>query len=297
MESSVMETEAPPDVPQDSDDRAAKSPERMFRYSAWVHVGPGAEGCEGIDEEKGTTECTDPLHFHAWCRLPNQFQHKEIREKAMAARARRTRQLRDPEADSYLVLEGELDRLAHEGDNAKEAIVEELAGKFWWSDTLEAAKDLGEEKDERDEPKWEFIERDQDELAKLKVLPEGEASKETIDELERHIKAYNDALQAATDARFEPRKEALMELDLNALIDQVRDARTEREGHAEFMHTYNMWEWWIGTLAKPGAGVAAGERRFASLDEMKQAAPEVLTMLEVTFGDLERTSNKDAAGN
>src|SRR3954451_1473894 len=45
---------------------------QMFQFSTYLHVGPGAEGCEDF------ASCADPLHFHAWCRLPNKFQHKDI---------------------------------------------------------------------------------------------------------------------------------------------------------------------------------------------------------------------------
>jgi hypothetical protein len=67
---------------------ALKTTGELFRYSSWVHIGGGAEDCE--EAETGT--CADPLHFHAWCRLPNQLQHADIRERALASKARRIRQ-------------------------------------------------------------------------------------------------------------------------------------------------------------------------------------------------------------
>jgi REP element-mobilizing transposase RayT len=44
---------------------------------------------------RATGKCTDPDHFHAWIRLPNQFQIRDIAEKAKAAQARKKRMLRD----------------------------------------------------------------------------------------------------------------------------------------------------------------------------------------------------------
>src|SRR5262245_39990006 len=41
--------------------------EKLFSFSGFVHVGPGARECE--DGEDGS--CGNPLHFHDWCRLPN----------------------------------------------------------------------------------------------------------------------------------------------------------------------------------------------------------------------------------
>src|SRR5262245_8571172 len=79
---------------------AQKAPGELFKFSAWVHIGVGADECEHAQ----TGNCADPGHFHAWCRLPNQFQHQDIRERALAAKARRIRQLRDPATDGYDVL-------------------------------------------------------------------------------------------------------------------------------------------------------------------------------------------------
>src|ERR1700726_392288 len=80
---------------------------KMFRYSSYLHVGPGAEECG--HREDG--ECTDPTHFHAWCRLPNKFQHRDLYTKAQAAKARRLRLLNQPDSDASEVLESELDGL------------------------------------------------------------------------------------------------------------------------------------------------------------------------------------------
>src|SRR4051794_11552830 len=81
--------------------------QKLLRYADYVHVGPGADACP--EGEKGT--CQDPFHFHAYCRMPNQFQHAQIREFGLAAKARRMRQLRDPDADSHQILEAEMENL------------------------------------------------------------------------------------------------------------------------------------------------------------------------------------------
>lgn len=286
-----QDPEAKVATPIASKDEAQKTPAELFKFSTWIHVGAGAENCDDVDEEAGTCECTNRLHFHGWCRLPNQFQHREIRDKGLAAKARRGRQLRDPEADSYQILEDELDRLARRGDDAKDELIEELLGKEWWKDTLEAAQDLREVEDGDDKP-WEHIERDQVRLNELRELPEDKRPKDEFEELNRHTAAYEAALDEQIKERSKPRREALEALDINALIDKVRDDRIEQGSQDEFLHVYQTWEWLVGTLTQVG-----GEPRFKSLDEMRSAAPEVLTELREVFQDLDRSNAQEIQGN
>lgn len=308
METAVIEdqdqtTEEPveaPDPPEASDP-AAKTTAQMFRYSAWVHVGEGAEECDRVNEQASEVTCDDPEHFHAWCRLPNQFQHRETREKASAARARRVRQLRDPESDGFAVVEAEMDDLARRGEEVKEGLVEELAQKDWWDDTVKASKDLAEiDAEGEDAGKlWEHIERDQLRLREIREMDDEDQPAEELAELVRHCGRYADELEKATNERFEPRKASLMELDLNEIIEQIREQKIEAEGHAAFMDTYNSWAWYIGTLKVKPLGANAGrvERKFDSIEDMQAAAPEVLLMLEIAFGDLETSARTSGSGN
>src|SRR3954465_4912909 len=123
-------------TPPTKDTDATKSPDQLFRYSAWVHVGAGAERCE----EGETGPCGNPLLFHAWCRLPNQLQHQEIRERALAAKARRIRQLRDPESDAAQILASDMDELRRVASH--EDLVDELVRKDWWKRQMEAMGDI-----------------------------------------------------------------------------------------------------------------------------------------------------------
>jgi hypothetical protein len=272
-------------------DNAVKTPEQLFRYSTWLHVGVGADGCEDVDEQAGDVSCADPLHFHAWCRLPNQFQHREIREKAMAARARRSRQLRDPTSDSAAILGDELEAILRAPD-AAEQLIAELVGKDWWKDYMQAVRDLNEAEDERGEKPWVTIEHDRQRYVELQSLDEAERPTEEFAELEKHLTAYGEALEAAHNEIVEPKRQALAGRDVNDLADLVREQRIDGEAQEDFMHTYSTWEWLVGTLRCPG-----GERRFASLEAMQAAAPEVIAALEGTFDDLERTFDGGATKN
>jgi hypothetical protein len=288
-----------PAPPEEKKDPATVTPKEMFRWSSWVHVGPGSDECEDVDEQKdgGVNECANPLHFHAWCRLPNQFQHREIREKAMAAKARKVRQLRDPDSDAYAVMEADLDALARQGDAAKPALLDEILGKDILRDYLEAANDVKEIEDDVQaedaiEPalKYAHVEQDEIRLAELRAMPEDKRPKDEYEELGKHVAEFHEAVQKRLREVQQPRHDSLEAQDVNALVDLIRDNRIERDSMADFMHTYSAWSWLLGTLKQP-----RGARVWGSIEQMEEAAPEVIEALQVVYDDLEQTRN--AAGN
>jgi hypothetical protein len=283
------------ELPEGATAVAAGPVEVLYKWSAWVHIGPGATVCEAVDEQAGTNDCSNPLHFHAWCRLPNQFQHRAIRDKALAARARKTRLLRDPEADAYAILEEELDELARGGDVAKEAIVGELLDKTWWKDYLEAVKDLAEVETDEGEKKWGTVAADQTRHLELVELPEDQRPADEFAELERHLTAYNEALVARHAEIMKPRREGFETRDLNDLIDELRSERIGGQASEEFMHVYSAESWLVGAQRYKN-----GPPCFADSKALAAAAPEVIDALQATFDDLEQTKARigvDAEGN
>lgn len=278
-ETPVVEPEAGP-VVEDS----KRDPKRLFRYSSWVHIGPEAENCE--DGENGA--CKDPFHFHAWCRLPNPLQHAEIQEKAIAAKARRARQFRDPESDAHAMLEAEIDEIARSGDLAKREIAEELLKRDWWRDFLDAKRELDEEENEQGEKKYAHIEADQERAAEIenKARAEGldPADDDEYRELQAHLAAYAKELEERHEAIVAPKREAYLNRELNDLLDILREDRITAYAGETLMETYNEYEWFYGTLTHP----PYGERRFKSREQMVGAAPEIIETLRETFADLER---------
>jgi hypothetical protein len=263
---------------------ATRSPGDLFRYSAWVHIGAGAEVCE--NRENG--ECTEEEHFHAWCRLPNQVQHQDIRERALASKARRIRQLRDPESDAHTVLEGDMDDLKRLV--ASDELIDELIGKDWWKRQLDAMNEV-EDGDEQ----FKTIERDRERLQELREKPEGERPDVEYDELERHVAKYLAAVDAKRKEAEAPMRAALGELTLDELIAQIRDERVTTESHQAFMETYSQWEWLAGTF-KSNKGPKR-QRVFSNIDELEDSAPEVLEALQRTFGELEASLQRGPRGN
>lgn len=292
----AVQTEAPlPGLPGGVDVRqpAHVSAETPWRFSAWVHVGPGAEGCEL--GERGT--CEDQLHFHAWCRLPNQFQHKAIREKAIAARARRIRQLRDEESDAFAVLEEDMYELKRLGDDARENLIDELLSRDWPQDYMDALEDVKEtegdqESEDGPDHPYAHVEADQERFAELDEMDPDKRPSDEYESLKRHLSAHRDATEAALGKIQQPKREALDGKDLDGLIELVREQRIASDAHQEFMHTYSTHSWLAGARTLEFSDKAV----FASLHALTEAPPEVVDALKATFNDLER-AQMDAAGN
>lgn len=267
--------------PHDKD--ATKSPNEMFRYSAWLHVGVGAETCE----EGETGSCGNPLHFHAWVRLPNQLQHEDIRERALAAKARRIRQLRDPEADAHEILESDMAELARVA--SIEDLVAELVNKDWWKRQLEAMQDVEENED------YKTIDKDRDRLHELRAMDPDARPRDELDELERHMARYSDAIQARRDELEQPIRASFQSMSKDELVALIREERVSAEASSAFMETYSRWSWMAGTYTN--STPVGRQRSFSGIEQLTEAAPEVLEALRATFGELEASLQRGAQGN
>lgn len=278
-------------VPEPSDARSMSATD-MFQFSRFVHVGPEADVCE--DAETGA--CGNPLHFHAWVRLPNQFQDASIREKALAAKARKTRQLRDPNCDSYDVLEGEMDALLRIGERSsdgKQQLIEDIMAQTYWKDHLTAVREVTEEEE------FKTIGDDQARMIHLRSLPVEERPSDEYRELEAHMSAYELRIKEAVAVEQQPERDALAALTVPELVERIRETRIDGEANEDFMRVFSQWEWHICTY-KPrliDKGLP-NERVFGSVEHLEQAAPEVVEALEQAFGELENALHtKRALGN
>lgn len=278
-------------------------PEQLARFSGWAHVGPGADHCEDVSEDpkQPRNDCANPLHFHAYCRLPNQFQHDKLREKALAAKGRRTRQLKDPETDAYDALEGAIDQLAADGDESRPFLIEELLAPTRWQRFLEATGDVqaiegdpDPDAEDGDEPPklYAGVVDDQRRLQELEAMEPEERPQDELEELRRHLDKYATAVAERERELEQPVRAALEALDLNALLDRVRQNRIRIESSQEFRSTYDRWEWATCTLRHPD-----GPRRFASVEEVERIPQEVYVALKALYDDLEQLSNEVVSGN
>jgi hypothetical protein len=251
--------------------------EKMFNFSGFVHVGPGAAECE--DGEDGS--CGDPLHFHAWCRLPNKFQIGTIRKKAMATKARTARRLKDEASDDYAILEDELDTIREAG---KEALVEEVLSRTYWKDHMAAMKELAED----EEGEFTEIEEDQKRWKELTDLPEDQRPADEYDELTRHLDKWNSEVDRVREEHQRPQREGLEAREVEDLLGLVRDERIRTQADQEYMQVYSAELWAICTLRpRPAEKGTPNERVFGSIEQLKEAPPEVVVALEAFFAELE----------
>lgn len=263
------EVETPVEAPPEPD--ATTTVEQTFRYYAVVEV--------------------PEQDFRAFIRLPNQFQHADIRQKAMAAKARRVRQLRDPEADASVILEGELDELFRANDKAP--IIDELLSKDWWKDHLESIKDA------REDEAFGHIDDDERRLAELEAKPAEERPAEEYEELERHVAKFHDLVETKRNERQKPRRDAFEAMDLSDLIDLLREHRIGIESNNVFNLNFSMWEWLSGTyhVVEEDGKAKPGERYFASVEEVANADPATLARLGEAYRDLESSFQRGLVGN
>ena len=287
--------EAAREVPNAAMDAEAQ---KMFRYSAFIDIGPGAEGCEHSRDG----ECEDVEHFHVWCRLPNPLQHKDIRDKALAAKARKIRALRDPESDAFTIMDAELKSI--EDESFRGVLIDELLQGEWAEDYIEAQRDTEELE--------EFQNLDQD-RAEYRRLSEAEADlseaerSDELRQLEKHMTHYLDVVRGRLVEIQRPKREAFAARTMESLIDVVRSQRIEEMATAAFIDTYNTWMWFVGTykvdphptLKRPwrGAWEEIGRSDQAAPGTMLGESPEVIEALKKTYNDLSVSLQRGSAGN
>ncbi len=257
---------------------------QMFEFSRYIHVGPGAAECE--DGEDGS--CQNPAHFHAWIRLPNQFQVVSLKEKADAAAARKLRVLRDEDSDSRAILDGELFELERQNDHA--ALVEAVVNADFLKDHMAAMNAVRTD----EERGFTTIEDDRERLRALEQVPAEDRNEEEFAELQKHVAAYVDAVNAEREEIQRPLKESLEAKALDELIELVRENRIQGIAREASEEAYAVWQWYICTLkpkdpTKPGF---PSERVYGSIDHLKAAAPEVILALREGFQDIEAAAGR-----
>jgi hypothetical protein len=273
------------------------SPDRIFRFSTWIHVGAGAEECPGIelgeDEQVAKVTCDNPAHFHAWLRLPNRFQHRDIREKSVAARATMQMTLRREESSSRILVEDDIEELRLHGD--LETMIDDLVEPDWGTDFMKAMTEVSDEED------FEHIDAHRERYNALVdaqlALPQDERSEEFVS-LDAHITRFKKEIEERCKAIQEPRRQALRDLGLEGVLDQTRELKFKNLAESEFTHTYRKWRAYIGTLArKPASAIEPQQRMFASVDDFEGAPSEVIEAVEGTMTELEMALGNAATGN
>lgn len=277
---------------------ATTTASKMFKYSVYLDVGDGARQCE----HARSGQCTDNEHFHAWCRLPNPFQHEDIRKKGLAAKARKIRELRDPESDAAVILEAEISALSDEAFRGQ--IIDEMLSNDWAGDYLDAQRKTDE--DER----FVHMAQDREEFTRLDAAerdtPEAERSEE-YKQLAAHIELYLETLRKNLDAAQGPKRAELESRSIDALVEMVRNRRIADHSDRTFVDTYTPWMWFVGTFKvelHPSTGRPhlpmwddIGVKDRPAAGTMFGEAPEVIEALKRTFNDLQIALQRGSQGN
>lgn len=240
----------------------------------------------------------EEVGFKAFVRLPNDFQHRDIREKAMAAKARRIRQLKHPDTDANVVLESELDALA-EADSAKDYLIGELMASRFWQDRDEAVADVGEEE------KYENVRQDQERWRDLNAGSVDDRPADEWRELTEHLADYSAAVEKRVEEIQQPRRSALDAMDINELVDRVRERRIDADSRRAFKESYDFWQMYVGTLVIPEdfnpeeitQASMPRVRYFATEADLREGDASVISRLQDTFDALEGGLASLTAGN
>jgi hypothetical protein len=284
MEASVVAAPEEPVVAHDGEAEATRSAEELFQWSGYVHVGTGAQECEHAQDG----ECAAEAHFHAWLCLPNQFQIRDIGEKARAARARIQRALRDHESDSRAILEAELEDLRDHYD----ALVDSMAQFEADKRITDIMREL--ESDER----FEHHAQDAEEYTRLNRLSPTARDVDEFQRLEADVTAFNDGLRQRMDAAREAEKTRLLQMDQDEVIELERRHRMDAIGTEAYLHSYYTWCMYV-CARKPQKTGFPRTRVFRDPEELRSGPPEVIAALRQKIAALEnRTATRsDAAGN
>lgn len=253
-------------------------PERPNRWARYVHVGDGAADCP----DNGA-DCTNPDHMHAWLRVVNPFVRDELREQASAARARRLRQFRDPDSNSSVILDGELEDLRGlaEREGSTRALIEACLVKDLAVRQRDAMREAREEED------FEHVGVDETRFFELADMPGDERPADEFDELDRTLTAYRKRVAELREQAEVPLREALADRTIGELLSIVRQDRIAAEGTEAFFETWVRANVAAGTFKVAPGGKRPTEPMFASSADLAGLTPEEAATLRGTFMLLE----------
>jgi hypothetical protein len=297
----AVETEGPQETSPDQEKAAAAQPRKeLFKWSSWLHVGDGSADCPHAEDGK----CQNAEHFHAWCRLPNPYQTRDILEKARAARARKMRTLREPDSDARAILEDDL--AAIRDSDARDILINEIVATMAQEILVDATREVmdydkpegqveeDEEGEDGEPPKlYALIDQDMEELARLEALPEDQRG-EDFDSLSRHVDGYREHVGKVEEELKAKRRETLEQKSWDELIEIVRKERMDNSAAEAYLNAYQLWQWFACTYKRRGHD----ERVFKDFNQMKLNTPtDVIEALRETFNDLESRLSRSRSGN
>lgn len=222
------------------------------------------------------------IGLRCWIRLPNQFQHREIQRRSLAARSRRVAQYKDPESDANVIL---IDKIGQMEEWTDDEIVKWLCEQHA-PEALMAAQNKVENEivkgdDGVEKLRWPNIREQQDRYGEM--TRRGETENDEFQALEKILFGYADAITAALNDEIDPIKGGYEIMAREQLLEKVRRAFIKADCQDEFINAYNQWQIFYGTRNYAEHGI----HYFHNFDAVMDAEPEIIEALTFEFGKLD----------
>jgi hypothetical protein len=290
----VVATPPKAEPTHDGDAEATRPTSHLFQWSTFVNVGPGAEKCEHARDGA----CEDAEHFHCWLCLPNVFQNRDIRDKALAAKARKRRALMldgsvagtEP-SDASLILEEQIDAWTLT-DETYGVLIERIAQR----NVERGYSDIVEELNKTE--RYEHRGQDLEEWRRQSALAEEQRTEEYA-RLEKDMEDYREEFEVLCLARHEREVTVLRHEPRDAVLEIERRFQIDGLSSESFTHIYYTWAYYTCARVPDADDPFPTKRVFATPEALKGSPPEVIEALADNFRSLEtRTKGRgEAAGN
>jgi hypothetical protein len=179
-------------------------------------------------------------------RLPNQWQHRKVQDRAAAARARMVMQLKEPDSDVSAVIQEQLMQIEDLDDDK---IIEWLLSKHAPEAIFRAQMELEslEEVDANGKTfkPWESIPEHQERY--YMMLQRNDTENDEFRKTEEFILKYAEALQERANHHLEPKEAVYAALDREGLMEKVRRSLCHSKATDEYINVYNQWQIYYGT--------------------------------------------------
>ncbi len=223
----------------------------------------------------------EDLDLDAHIRIPNQFQRGRMKEEADAARARKLRDLRNPESNASLAVENQLDQIYGEMDEA--GLRNALLARAQPMATARAQLEI-QLADPDEHPEWaEYATIDRQQQAYSRMLRAGHSETEEFKACEAILVSYAQLLSDRVEDELEPTRLMLEGEGRTELDVRLKKVLQREICDGAFMEAYNQWQIYFGTRDQKNHH----KLYYPSFDRLLDEDPERLDVLLTEFVQLE----------
>lgn len=214
-------------------------------------------------------------------RIPNQFQRGKMKEEADASRARKLRDLRNPNSNAYLAIENQLDQIY--GEMTDDEVRNALLSRAQPHATAKAQLEI-QLADPDEHPEWvEFATVERQQHAYSRMLRAGQEDTEEFKACEAMLVDYGHALAEFVKDELEPLSNMLAGEGRAALDERLKKVLMREVCDGAFMEAYNQWQIYFGTRDPKNRH----KLFYSSFDRLIDEDPERLDALLNEFVMLE----------